>query len=170
MQLAEIMERVEACERRAAALYRTFAARSRSDPALCALWTTLAREEEDHARRLAAARERTDVTDALRTRVEGWDETLTAAEQALDAAEALRAGADLDAHLSAALDLELTELDALRHALLAASGHGIKTTDEGKGHADRLAHVALARSGDGHVRMLATLLLARARLGAPATS
>jgi rubrerythrin len=60
MRLDGMLKRCERLELRAATLYRAFAAASRAESELCALWTTLAREEEDHARSIALAAARGD--------------------------------------------------------------------------------------------------------------
>lgn len=157
-----MLARCHALEERAGALYRSWAARARNDPAACALWTALAREEEEHARTLATAARHVH---ALRSgvRIDGWEDALIDVQDRLASGEALGAGTGLDRALAAALDLEMTELDALRHVLLALShepgGGGDPST-----HASRLAEAATALSEDPHVRLQAALLLARARL------
>jgi len=162
LQLDRILDRCRALEERAAAVYRAFAARARSQPPLCALWTALAREEEDHARALAAAREHLEWTEGWGTRLSGWEEALGSVEERLAAAEQLDSGAGPDRQLAAALDLEMTELEPLRSLLLAASrqGEAVDPSD----HAVRLAEAATRYSDDPHVRLEAALLLARARL------
>jgi hypothetical protein len=49
MRLVDLLDRSEALEELAAALYGRFAAMQRDDPELAALWTTLAAEEGAHA-------------------------------------------------------------------------------------------------------------------------
>ena len=56
MELERILDRCHALEQRAAAAYRSFAAAARGTPEVCALWTRLAREEEEHARSIATIR------------------------------------------------------------------------------------------------------------------
>jgi len=162
-----MLDRCEELERRAAALYRAYALGTRGDPTLCALWTALAREEEEHARTLAAARRRPDAIEAWRTRIDGWDEALAEVSERLAAAEQLGPGATPDQHLTAALALEGTELEALRHVLLEASRQ--PSSPEPAAHAARLAEFARG-SHDPRVQLQAALLLARARLhqGRPA--
>ena len=43
-----MLDRCCGFEIRSAALYRNFAAGARDQPDLCALWTAMAREEDDH--------------------------------------------------------------------------------------------------------------------------
>ena len=50
MRLDDMLDRCQRLEERAAALYRSYAASTRAEPSACALWTELAREEEEHAR------------------------------------------------------------------------------------------------------------------------
>jgi hypothetical protein len=64
--------------------------------------------------------------------------------------------------LSTALDLELTELEALRYVLLAACRH--PEGDMSAAHAVRLAEAAMRLSDDPQVRLQAALLRARARV------
>jgi rubrerythrin len=163
--LYRMLDHCRALEERAAALYRAFslAARARGDPGLCALWTALAREEEEHAHTLAAARADLTVVEGWRTLVEGWDEAVRETEECLAAAERLGAGASPDEQLASALALEMTEIDTLRHALLTASNHP-EARAASAAHAERLASAAVRSSDDPRVRLEAALLLARSRL------
>jgi hypothetical protein len=162
MQLDEMLDRCRRLEERAAAVYRSYAATSRAEPALCTLWTALAREEEDHARSIALAGSKLDPALGGRTRLEGWEEAVGDVEQRLLVAEQLGPGATATHQLSAALDLEMTELEALRHVLLAASDQ--PEIDAASAHAARLAEAAEVLTDDPHVRVQAALLRARARL------
>src|SRR5262245_18535650 len=56
MRLEDLLDRCQALEQRTSAAYRRFATMSRTQPAVCALWTSLAREEEDHAQAVSDAR------------------------------------------------------------------------------------------------------------------
>jgi hypothetical protein len=159
MHLNPLLSRCERFEERAAALYRGFAAASRAEPGLCALWTGLAREEEAHARSIAELR-RTQPSEAS-TRLDGWTEAIAEVERCLAEAERLGGEATTPARLSVALDLETSELDALRHALLGASG---RAEDESPAHALRLADAAVRLSDDPQVRLRAALLRARVQL------
>src|SRR5262245_34954976 len=120
MDLDTLLERARRLEERAAALYRSYAATSRAEPPLCALWTALARGEEIHARSIAMAHARLERTAGWRTLIEGWGEALEEVEDRLATAEQVGAAAGTDRKLAAALELEMTELEALRHILLAA--------------------------------------------------
>jgi hypothetical protein len=162
MRLDGMVERCKRMEERAAALYRAYAAASRAEPTLCALWTALAREEEEHANAIALARARLDPGFGQRTRLEGWDEALAEVEEHLNAAE--QAGTETTAtqQLQTALDLEMTELDAIRHELLATCG-AVDTSGPDH-HALRLAEGAERVSNDPQVRLQAALLRARLHL------
>jgi hypothetical protein len=144
-------------------LYRRFAAEARGAPRLCALWTELAREEEVHARSLAALVDRLRPIEIQHIRLEGWSDALDEVDKRLTIAEKLPPGAPLERQLVAALDLERTELEAARYALLVASGF---TADEEPqvGHAARLASAAASLSSDPDVRLAAALLRARSFL------
>jgi hypothetical protein len=98
---------------------------------------------------------------AARTRIDGWEEALEEVERCL-AVEDPGPGASVEQQLSMALDLEMTELEALRRALLAATNQpeGADPTE----HAVRLAGAAVTFSSDPHVGLQAALLRARARM------
>ena len=166
MQLGPMLERCRRLEERAAGLYRSFAAGSRSDPRLCALWIEMAREEEQHARSIETTEDGLRVEDGWRTSLDGWEEALVEVEERLGAAERLGSGATASEQLSAALELEMSELDALRRVLLAVTGRPDRS-DPGR-HAEHLAEMAEPLTEDPHVRLQAALLRARARLKPPA--
>jgi len=162
MQLDAMLERGKRLEERAATLYRSYAAASRAEPSLCALWTSLAREEEDHARSIVTARERLEATAGWRTWLDGWEAALAEVEERLTAAEQLGPEAPLARHLSAALELEMSELEGFRRVLLAACRQ--PESDPPADHALHLADAAERLSDDPQVRLQAALLKARARL------
>jgi rubrerythrin len=162
MDLDHMLERARGLEERASALYRRWAAISRTEPEFCALWTALAREEEEHARSVAFAGSRIEVTAGWRTWLEGWDDAVAEVEERLAEAERLGAEDAPARRLSAALELELTELETLRQAILAATRtHDVDTSGD---HAVRLAEAAERLSDDPQVRLQAAVLKARSRL------
>jgi hypothetical protein len=163
MDFTEVLSSCRSLEERAAALYRRFAAEARGNPALCTLWTELAREEEAHARSLDAPAERLRPIDLQRIRLDGWSEALADVAERLAAAEALPPGAPVGRQLVAALDLERTELEVVRQALLVAAGIGIDAGSHSD-HAARLAVAAPRFSADADVELAAALLRARALL------
>lgn len=158
-----MLERCRRLEERASSLYRSYAAASRCDPAQCALWTGLAREEEAHARSIALARAHLEPTAGWRTWIDGWEEALMDVEDRLANAEELGPDAAIDRKLSAALELEMTELEALRHVVMAAcrAPDDVEPPDE---HSLQLADAAERLSDDSQVRLQAALLRARTRL------
>src|SRR5262245_22072477 len=162
MQLNALLDRCERLEERAAILYRAYAVASRAEPDLCALWTALAREEEEHAHSIALARDRLEPTAGWRTWLDGWEEALAEVDSRLEAAELLGAGVSTGRQLAAALDLEMTELEGLRHVVLAACG--AQHPEGPDDHSIRLADAAERLSDDPGVRLQAALLRARARL------
>jgi len=165
MPLDLLLDRCRRLEERAAAIYRSYATAARTDPPLCTLWTTLAREEDAHAHALATAQTKLGPLVGRRTHLDGWEEDLHEVELCLCIAEALGPAATRSQQLSAALDLELTELEALRHVLLAVSNQA--DVDSTVDHAALLAKRAADLSADPHVRLQAALLLARARVRSP---
>jgi rubrerythrin len=160
MQLDSMLKRCRTLEERAAAIYRTFAAGARHVPELCAVWTALAREEEEHGRSLACAAAQPPPP---HVRLEGWEEALAIAEERVAVAERLGAGAGADRQLAAALELEMSELEVMRHTLLAASGRRPPAPSQ-EDHAVRLAEFAARASDDPQVRLQAALVRARAAL------
>jgi len=162
-----MLSRCAALEARVAALYRSWAAGARDRPELCALWTRLARDEEEHARSLTEAQSDLPAVEGWRTQVTGWEEAVRGADDALAAAERL-SGAGADVQLGAALDLESTELEALRALLLVVSHHGASIRPP-QGHALAVAEAAERHSRDPHVLLQAALLRARARIEPPSS-
>jgi rubrerythrin len=163
MQLERVLDRCHGLEARAAAVYRTFAAAARGDPVVCALWTDLAREEEQHARSIDAARSRLRRAGGTPTSIDGWEEALGVIEDRLLVAERLGAsGATTAQQFAAALDVEMTEIEALRQVALAAAD--VPELEEQSGHAERLAEAAEALTDDPQVRLQAALLRARTRV------
>jgi hypothetical protein len=163
MLLADMLARSRAAEEAAAALYRRWAAASRSDPRLCALWTDLARDEEGHARTIAVAQADLPAVRGWRTRIDGWRESLDAIEEHLRAAERLAPDASVAQQLAAALEIELTEMDALRFLVLDLAG-----APEPPAHTDlhacRLADAATVLTTDAGVGLRAALLRVRAHM------
>ncbi len=169
MRLVDLLDRSEALEERAAALYRGFAATQIDDAELAALWTVLAAEEDAHAGSIRDVRSKLTPGERDLSGVSGCEEALMDIAERLWRAEALRPDATPDRRFSAALDIELSELESLRQLALHASGTaGTLSTDQT--HLRRLADTARRRSRDGHVRLAAALLLARERLAADAAA
>jgi rubrerythrin len=165
MQLDRILDRCHRLEERAAAIYRSFAATTRGQPALCALWTELAREEQGHARSILSARARLQAGRPLTTFLDGWEGMLAEVEDRLAVAERLGPAATTAEQLGAALDIEMTEMEALRRVVLAAAG-APDAGDQAR-HAEHLAHAAEMATDDPQVRLQVALLHARTRIQHP---
>ena len=161
VNLGDVLDRCRGLEKRAAALYRSFAAGARQ-PDLCALWTAMAREEEEHARVLDDERAHLPTIEAWLTDLSNWHEVVCEIEAKLSEAELLASGAGADQQLAAALELEMTEIEPVRQMLVAASEHR-PPRPIAQNHALRLADAAERFSTDPHVRQQAALLRARTR-------
>ncbi len=162
MNLEPILARCLGLEQRAAAVYRAFAASARERPDLCALWTDMAREEEQHAASIVHARDRLRLAADPRVSIDGWEDAIAEVEERLAAAERLGIGASPAEQLAAALDLEMTEVDAIRHVILAAARS--PDAPEQASHANRLASAAEALTDDPQVQLQVALLRTRTRL------
>jgi rubrerythrin len=164
MEMEAMLNRCEHLEQRAAAVYRSFAAGCRDSPAACALWTSMARDEEEHARSIAVLRTRVAPPVVEGTRLDGWGEALAEVEARLGAAERVGAHAPIASQLAAALEVELSALEAARHAVFEATD--APAPDDQAGHAERLAAAAERLTQDPQVRLQVALLRTRARLKA----
>jgi rubrerythrin len=163
MNLDWLLVRCRGAEARAAELYRTFAARTRHDPDVCALWTALARDEESHANAIARASSWLDPAQGWHTTLDGWEEELAEIDRRLAEAERPEIGADVDRQLVAALALERTELDTLYHRLLALLPAAQRPGDPEQ-HTASLLALAARRSANPSVAFEAALLRARHQL------
>jgi hypothetical protein len=165
MQLLELLARSQALEKRVAAMYRDFAATDLADPDLAALWTALAAEEDAHASSIEVTLGILDTRGETLTAIEGCEQALADIAERLWYAERLPADATADRRFTAALDIELSELDAL-HRLAVDASPGAPIVPPEARHLHRLGETAMKRSRDEHVRLAAALLLARQRLAA----
>jgi hypothetical protein len=163
VNLKDTLDRCCDFETRLAALYRTFAAGARDERDLCALWTSMAREEDDHARILNDTRRHLPIIEAWTTQLSArWDKVVREAEEKLSEAERLAGGADADQQLVAALELEMTEIEPLRQMLVAVSKRR-PPRPIAEDHALHLADAAEGFSAQPEVRQRAALLRARYR-------
>jgi len=163
MELGEILDRCRDVETRSAALYRSFAVGAGDRPHLRALWTAMAREEEEHARILDDARAHLSTIEAWLTQISGkWPEVMREVEAKLSQAEVLTGGAGADQQLAVALELEMTEIEPLRQMLVGISEHRPPRPILAQNHMLRLAEAAERFSADPQVRQRAALLRARA--------
>lgn len=163
MELGRLLDQSLDLERRAERVYRRFAA-SCDAPELTALWEKMAAEEAEHASAVERSISHLPATKSWQTRVDGCDEAIADAKSQMAQAEQLSANPDLQ--LTAALHLELSEIDALRRLALAAADWPVEVHDD-PAHLLRLANTAVRLSEDEHVHMLAALLQARIALGPP---
>ena len=163
VHLHNLLDRCRTLEERAATAYRRFAARARGEPSLCAMWTELARDEEDHARSVEAARGDIEAAEGRCIEIEGWTEAIDDIDRRLTNAERLGPEATTDDQLVAALDLEMSELEGLRRLLLLVTRHRFLLEPQ-EAHVTRLGDAATRYSTDPRVRLLAATLLVRARL------
>jgi len=162
MELDRLLARCRAFEARAAAVYRGYASRTRSDPELCALWTSLARQEETHAAAIARAAAWLDPAEGWQTSLDGWTEALDEIDARLAQAERPEIGADVDRQLIAAMALERTELDTLFTRLLTLVPAPERV--EPAAHTAPLLAMAARRAANHGVAMEAALLAAHERL------
>jgi hypothetical protein len=163
VNLDDMFDRCCGLETRSAALYHSFVAAVRDRAELCALWTAMAREEDDHARMLNDTRRHLPTIEAWMTQLSPrWDRVLNEVEEKLSEAERLSGGVGADQQLAAALELELTEIEPLRQMLVAA-GQRRPPRPIAEYHALRLVEAAEHFSTQPEVLQQAALLRARAR-------
>jgi hypothetical protein len=159
MRLVDLLDRCLTLEKRAAAVYRRYGA---APGAEAQLWAELAADEAAHARSIREAR-RSLVPDDRGIAVDGCEAALADVERRLAEAETLPAEAGQDRRLIAALNIELSEIEALRQLAIRAVGHP-RVPDQDHAHLRRLADAARRRSDSDQVRLAVALLLARERL------
>lgn len=123
MDLLSILDRCIAVERGAGEFYGMLAARFRDDVELTALWKSMAREEGEHAHKLATWRELVAAeAPEHRTLASGFEAALAEVEWILARAHAAAPRVRTpDEAFRLALDLETSELDAIYERLLRSS-------------------------------------------------
>jgi rubrerythrin len=123
MDILPLLDRCIAIERAVAEIYDAFAARTVSDSELRELWSALAQDERQHAGKLASWRELVVGEDAgHRTAAEGFEDAVREAEALLIAArERIPEVRTPDDAFAIALELEMSEIDAIYTALLQSS-------------------------------------------------
>lgn len=162
MQLSDVLDNSVRMEERAAALYRRFSRETPAGSACAGLWEAMALEETEHATSVRDARRDLPSTCGWRVHLDGWTEAMRAMDDRLARAERLPATATDDERIAAAFDIELGEMDALRHAAIGAT-HG-RPPEADDDHLGRLANVAARCSSDPHVLAQATIARTRRRL------
>lgn len=161
MTLEDALDRCRDFETRSAALYWGFAADAHDQPDVCALWTGMACEEDDHARLLSETRDHLPTSEGWVTKLSGrWSKVVTDVDTKLSQAERLPRGAGVDQQLAAAFELEMTEIEPL-HQMLVAVSRRRSPRPIAESHALRLVDAAERLSNHPHVRQLAALLRAR---------
>jgi len=165
VRLADMLDRCRQLEERAAAVYRGFLAAEKHDHELAVLWTAMAADEDEHAESILETQRSLTSAECDAIAIDGCEAALASVAERLRRAETLGSDATTDSRLGAALDLELSELEAARRICLQAGGRPLSAEHS---HLRHLADTAMRRSRDEHVRLGAALLLARYRLRADA--
>ncbi len=122
MEIGNLLDRCIALERGAGEIYRTLAART-DDATLAELWWAMARDEDEHARKLATWRTLTLAEPPERRAcADGFEEGVTGLEALMaEAREQAARVSNADEAFAIALKLEGSELDAIYTTLLQAS-------------------------------------------------
>jgi rubrerythrin len=122
MDILTLLERCVGLEQGAATVYETLAARCASDPELVELWSAMARDEREHARKLSTWRDLLACEPAdHRPQASGFAAGVEAVEALLADARARASRADEEQAFALALSLEASEIDAIYTTLLQAS-------------------------------------------------
>jgi rubrerythrin len=127
-----LLDQCIALERAAAAVYEILARRFAHDGELVALWAALARDEHDHARRLAACRDALAGEPGERApAAKGLEETIADVRWLLTQSRIDAETADEEEAFAIALAMENSELDVVFTTLLqsALRGHVEPVTD-----------------------------------------
>ena len=122
MDILVLLDRCAGLERMAAGLYEILAARFAADAELATLWSAMAADEREHARKLLAWR--TIVADEpadRRPQASGFAAAVDAVERLLRRSRGSAPTADVEEAFALALGLESSELDAIYATLLQAS-------------------------------------------------
>ncbi|MCC6846968.1 MAG: hypothetical protein IT294_00605 [Deltaproteobacteria bacterium] len=122
MDMLDLLGRCIGLERNAAEFYEILARRFAGDAELARLWSTMAGEEREHARKLATWRELI-VAEPLehRPRASGFEPDVVELERMLEESRAAAATADEEGAFALALALEGSEINTIYTTLLEAS-------------------------------------------------
>jgi rubrerythrin len=117
-----LLERCMALEQMAATVYEILARRFVGDGELTALWSSMARDEHTHARKLGTWRElmATEPADH-RPQTSGFESGVTEVERLLKESRTAAATADEEEAFAIALAMENSELDVIYTTLLQSS-------------------------------------------------
>lgn len=144
-----LLDQCIALECAAAAVYEIFARRFAHDAELVALWAALARDEHDHARRLAACRDALACEPAEGApAARGLDETVADVRWLLTQSRIDAETADEEEAFAIALAMENSELDVIFTTLLQSALLGHVTDDmrpDGAAHYGKLLAMAKRR-------------------------
>ncbi len=122
MDVLALLARCVGLERKAAAFYEVLTRRFASDPPLAKLWSSMARDEHEHARKLATWRELVAAEPPEhRPQLSGFGGDVDAVEQLLDESLAAAETVDEEEAFALALALEGSEIDTIYTTLLQAS-------------------------------------------------
>lgn len=166
MDIVRLLDRCIALERGAGEIYRTLAIRAGGDAELERLWSSMARDEDEHAHKLGVWRTLLLAEPSERRAcADGFDDGVGALEALIGEARArARQASSADEAFAIALRLEGSELDAIYTTLLHASPiarfpdapetYRRETAD----HHDRLLAAVAARSMTPENTLAASLL------------
>src|SRR5262249_24570490 len=140
MRLADMLDRCRQLEERAAAVYRSFLTARDHDHELAVLWTAMAADEDQHVASIVEAKSGLTSAERDAIAIEGCEAALVGVAERLRRAESLGSNATGDSRLGAALDLELSELEAIRRVCLQASGRPVSGEHS---HVRHLADMAM---------------------------
>lgn len=122
MGILELLDRCVQNELNAAEVYALLAERFAGDDALVTLWSSMAREEREHARKLATWRELLAIEPPeQRPQASGFAEDLAEIEELLARARDGARTADEEEAFALALGIETSEIDAIYTTLLHSS-------------------------------------------------
>jgi hypothetical protein len=162
-----LLDRCVRLERTAAEIYETLAQRFAADGELQALWTAMAADEREHARKLATWRELLAAEPGWhRPQASGFSEAVEAVEALLRTSRAEAATVGEEEAFALALGIEGSEIDAIYTTLLQSSPLARypdlheTVRHESAGHHERLLAVAERRCRSDSTRLRIALLAA----------
>ena len=165
--MVALLERCVGLEHGAAKLYETLAARCAADPELGALWAAMARDEREHARKLATWRDLLAAEPAEhRPQASGFTAGVEAVEALLVDACARAPHVDEEEAFALALAVEASEIDVIYTTLLHASplarfpDFAVTVRHETSRHHDALRAAAERRCRSEQNRLRIALLAA----------
>jgi len=122
MEILELLDRCVQNELNAAEVYARFAERFAADDRLAELWRAMAREERNHARKLATWRELVAAEPSeCRPQASGFAADVAAVEDLLASALAAAPSVDEEEAFALALGIETSEIDGIYTTLLHSS-------------------------------------------------